>query len=363
MDGQLIQSWVPLEPELEAVIARIAQTAEDTDRFGVPRSHIDSLALVGAHGLAKDPQRQRELTERLAGADASTWFCWTQHQTPLRTMLAGGNQPAAQKLSDRWLKGLESGDVLAAIAFAHVRRGGPANPVVHQVDGGWELTGKLDWVTSWDIADVLMLLAATEDKSKFVVFYLPVADFENVFVNANVGAPLDLLAMSGTHSRPIEFDHTFISEECVFGVIDAHEWLEADSLKTVLPNPAALGVARAAIEELNRVSIIGKQAKGEELAHELATRFEDLRTRSYQEIDHPDSSRGDSSRGDLVALRVEILEFVLTCSVAVVTATSGSAMVRGNSAERRVREAIFLQVQAQTQETRDAMLARSICEL
>ena len=83
------------------VLARIAQTAEDTDRFGVPRSHIDSLALVGAHGLAKDPQRQRELTERLAGADASTWFCWTQHQTPLRTMLAGGNQPAAQKLSDR----------------------------------------------------------------------------------------------------------------------------------------------------------------------------------------------------------------------------------------------------------------------
>ena len=38
-------------------------------------------------------------------------------------------------------------------------------------------------------------------------------------------------------------------------------------------------------------------------------------------------------------------------------------MVRGNSAERRVREAMFLQVQAQTQQTRDAMLARSICEL
>jgi len=203
-----------------------------------------------------------------------------------------------------------------------------------------------------------MLLAATEDKSKLVVFYLPIANFENIFENASVGAPLDLLAMSGTHSRPIEFDHTFVSEQFAFGVIDAHKWLEADALKTVLPNPAALGVARAAIEELNRVSINRKQAKGEELAHELATRFEDLRTRSYQEIDDP-----DSNRGDLVALRIEILEFVLTCSVAVVTATSGSAMVRGNSAERRVREAMFLQVQAQTQQTRDAMLARSICEL
>jgi len=93
-------------------------------------------------------------------------------------------------------------------------------------------------------------------------------------------------------------------------------------------------------------------------AHELASRFEDLRTRSYHEIDDP-----DSNRGDLVALRVEILEFVLACTVAVVTSTSGSAMVRGNSAERRVREAMFLQVQAQTQETRDAMLAPSICEL
>ncbi len=358
MNEQLIQSWVPLEAKLEAVLTRIAQTAETTDRLGVPRSHIDSLAAVGAHGLVQDPQKHRELTERLAGADASTWFCWTQHQTPLRTMRSGGNQPAAQELSDRWLKGLERGDLLAAIAFAHVRRGGPANPVAHQVDGGWELTGKLDWVTSWDIADVLMLIAATEDKSKFVVCYLPVADFENIFENAVVAAPLDLLAMSGTHSRPIEFDHTFISGEFVFGVIDAHEWLEADALKTVLPNSAALGVARAAIEELNRVLINRKQAKSEELANELARKFEDLRARSYRGIDNP-----DSSRGDLVALRVEILAFVLTCTVAVVTATSGSAMVRGNSAERRVREALFLHVQAQTQETRDAMLARSICEV
>ena len=108
------------------------------------------------------------------------------------------------------------------------------------------------------------------------------------------GATVDILAMSGTHSRPIVFDHTFVSREFVFGVMDAHEWLEADALKTVLPNPAALGVARAAIEELNRVSINRKQAKGEELAHELAKRFEDLRTRSYRGIDDPDSSRGPS---------------------------------------------------------------------
>jgi hypothetical protein len=34
----------------------------------------------------------------------------------------------------------------------------------------------------------------------------------------------------------------------------------------------------------------------------------------------------------------------------------------GNAAERRVREAIFLQIQAQTQETRNAALARLATE-
>ena len=44
-------------------------------------------------------------------------------------------------------------------------------------------------------------------------------------------------------------------------------------------------------------------------------------------------------------------------ATAVVTARAGAAMYSGCSAERRVREAMFLQVQAQTARTREASLA------
>jgi len=350
---QLIQPGVTLTPEIDSALSVIAESASGSEQLGVPRTNIDLLASVGVHGTALDVAQQREVTERLAGADASTWFCWTQHQTPLLTMLAGGNQRASAELSERWLTGLQNGEFLAAIAFAHVRRGGPPNPVAKKVTNGWELSGKLDWITSWDIADVLMLLAMTEDKTQIVIFYLPIKGFEDTFAHCAVGEPLRLLAMSGTHSRPITFDHTFIGNDFVFSIIDSQEWLSADSEKTVLPNPAALGVSRAAIEQLNEVSHARKQEVGQVAARDLAEEFVRLRAQAYGAIDNP-----QTPRSELVDLRVRVLEFAVKCAVAVITAVSGGAMITGGEAERRLREAMFLQVQAQTQETRDAALAR-----
>ena len=353
MSARIIEPGAQLTGEIESALHVIAESAESSDHTGVPRSHIDLLASAGAHGAPRALAQQREVTERLAGADASTWFCWSQHQTPLRTMLEGGNQSASESLSRRWLSGLQGGEFLAAIAFAHVRRGGPPNPVAHQCEGGWELTGTLDWVTSWDIADVLMLLAFTEDKSKFVIFYLPIRDFTEEFNSCVVGEPLKLLAMSGTHSRPITFDHTLITSDCVFSVIDADKWLVVDSMKTILPNPAALGVARGAIEQLNEVAFSRNQEQGIIAASELASKYHGLRERAYAATDNP-----KTPRSVLVSLRVQILEFAVECAIAVITASSGGAMLMGNAAERRAREAVFLQIQAQTQETRNAALTR-----
>ena len=33
-----------------------------------------------------------------------------------------------------------------------------ASPIAERVRGGWSITGTLDWVTSWDIADVMLLM-------------------------------------------------------------------------------------------------------------------------------------------------------------------------------------------------------------
>jgi len=55
-------------------------------------------------------------------------------------------------------------------------------------------------------------------------------------------------------------------------------------------------------------------------------------------------------------VRAASLDLAARAAQAVVVARSGGAMVTGTSAERRVREAMFLQVQAQTADVRAAQL-------
>ena len=59
-------------------------------------------------------------------------------------------------LGDRWLEPVASGQALAGVAFAQLRRAGAANP----------LDGRLDWITSWDIADLVLLCLRCVDRAE-----------------------------------------------------------------------------------------------------------------------------------------------------------------------------------------------------
>jgi hypothetical protein len=91
----------------EPLLSAIAAAAANTDRHGVPRRWFDAMAAAGLLGSPLTP-------------------------------------PALQ---DRWLEPVACGQALAGVAFAHLRRAGAPNP----------LDGRLDWITSWDIADLVLL--------------------------------------------------------------------------------------------------------------------------------------------------------------------------------------------------------------
>ncbi len=129
---------------LDLIADLVAPGAAAADEHGVSRTTLTALAAGGLLGTPRPPHEQREVSEVIAGCDASTWFCWVQHQTPLRTLeaaTAGPDTRDVELLRDRLLPGLRSGGTLAAVAFAHVRRPGPANPVATRVAGGWRLVG------------------------------------------------------------------------------------------------------------------------------------------------------------------------------------------------------------------------------
>lgn len=346
----------PLARDRIAVIADvIAAHAEDVDSQGVRRAALDSLAAAGLLGTALPAPDQRELTEVLAGCDASTWFCWAQHQTPMRILegaTAGVRATAPASLLTSYLPGLQSGSLIGAVAFAHVRRPGPPNPVATRVAGGWRFAGRLDWVTSWDIADVVMVMAqgAPPDDDALVCAYLPGGRTSDPTEGLQVLPPLDLLAMSGTHTRPVLLDEVFVPDEQVGALLDRAEWLAADAVRTSDANPAAFGVARGAIAELDHLARTREDPAMAAAADALATECLSLRARAYALAD--DDGPIDERR----AARAASLDLATRAARAVVVARAGAAMMRGTSAERRVREAMFLLVQAQTSATRAASL-------
>src|SRR4051812_20801161 len=138
------------------------------------------------------PPALREVTELLAAADASTWFVWTQHHTPVRTVRRGSNR----ELAERLLAPLLAGTTLAGVAYTHLRRPGPPAVTATPAGDGWRLDGDIAWLTSWHLADVFCVgaeVAGTDNEGLVAWMMLPLRDAEGVRAE-----PLGLAAMAGT---------------------------------------------------------------------------------------------------------------------------------------------------------------------
>jgi alkylation response protein AidB-like acyl-CoA dehydrogenase len=347
-----------------AVAAILVPNAVAADRHGVSRDAIDHLAAAGFLGSPLEPPAaQRELAEVIAGCDATTWFCWVQHQSPLRALekaTTGADTPSVDDMKAALLPDLRSGRQLAGIAFAHVRRPGGPNPVATRMPGGWRLEGTLDWVTSWDIADVVMVTAqgSGDDAGSLVSAFLPAGRSRRQTTGLVVDLPLALLSMSGTHTRPLRFEGVVLPSSAVVEVVPRDAWLAQDAVTSANANPSAFGVARGAIADLDYLAAQRADERIAALTSSLVDECRAVRRRAYAMVD--DASAGIPER---LAIRAASLDLVLRATTAVIVARAGAAMRSGHDAERRVREALFLQVQAQTAATRaasmDVMLEQS----
>ena len=167
--GELVGRAQRLADEL------LRPSAEQVDRTAVPRSHLDAWAAEGLLGLAGPrayggaqaaPAVQREVAAVMAGACGSTWFVATQHTLPVTALAASPNEA----LRERRLAALCTGEVLAGVAFSHLRRPGPPAVLATRVDGGWRFDGAVSWMTGWGLCDVLLLAGRTDGDE--VVFVL-----------------------------------------------------------------------------------------------------------------------------------------------------------------------------------------------
>lgn len=310
--------------------------AEEVEVEGVPRTHLAALAAAGLFGVtapvASGGSDQplaviREIVEVLAGADASTWFVWTQHHTPVRTLVRSPNDA----LRDRWLPRLAAGDALAGVAFTHLRRPGPPTVRASRVDGGWRVDGELAWLTSWGLADVFLVGAV--DGAEVVWTLVPLSETNGVTAHA-----LDLVAMRGTSTVSVRLDDVFVPDADVVLVEPHDQWRATDAERAADVSPAVFGVTAECVRRLDD-------------AGSLAAELDDLRARAYELQD------ASGPRAERVAARAQAHALALRASAALVAAGAGRSMLAGNAAQRLAREALFLLVQGQNAEIRAAQLS------
>ncbi|MFI2205757.1 acyl-CoA dehydrogenase family protein [Streptomyces sp. NPDC020192] len=311
------------------------------DQEGVPASHIAAVkrsgllgvvAPVAYGGAGAPPAVLRETAEILAGACCSTWFVQTQHHTPVQT-LAQSELPVRERL----LGPLARGELLAGVAYAHLRSY-PRVPVrVRREGGGRRFDGTVPWYTGWGLNDV-MLLAGVTDAGEVLFAFAEARDQPGL----RASAPMRLAALTAARTVSLELTGLWLPEEAVALRMPYERWAPGDRARTLNANPAVFGVAEAALCLLD-----------EEAAAPLRARLADVRRRAYALADHPAPLERAEER---LAVRAAAYEMLRTATTAAVVAGGGRSMALTNRAQRLAREALFLLVQGQTAETRTAHL-------
>ena len=348
---------VSASAQLAAAVDAVRSYAPDAQHLeadGVTRADVNRLAAAGvlSAGLVDDwsPGQTREVHEQLAGASGALWFVLTQHRSPAEAARTTENEA----LGDRWATGLKSGAFLGAVAFAHLRRPGAPTVTATREGDGWLVSGRLDWITSWGLADVLLLMAETPG-GDVVQALLPASERAGLTISGE----LSLAAMQGTSTVGAVLDGLHVRDVEVARVLPKIEWLAADRLRTANAPPAVFGLTRAALNALIAAAEQRQWSTASDLATRWREQFERVRARAYTLVDDIPT---DECVDERVALRAEITKLAQDVTSALITVQAGRALLLSSPEQRWAREAMFALVQAQTQVTREELVASYLRE-
>lgn len=334
----------PLVVQARGLAAEVlAPQAERVDQEGVPASSIEAIkrsGLLGVNapvafgGSGATGSVARETAEILAGACCSTWFVQSQHYTPVLTLVKS-ELPAREHLLGK----LATGELLSGVAYAHLRRY-PQIPVrAVPKRGGWRFHGTVPWYTGWGLNDV-MLLAGVTDADE-VVFAFTEAEPQP---GLEASAPMRLAALTAARTVSLQLDGLWIPEENVALHAPYETWAAGDRPRPTNASPAVFGVAESALALLDQNDPTTKA---------LRLRVDNVRRQAYALADHPAPHEHMEER---LALKTKAFDLMRTATTAAIVASGGRSLTLGHQAQRLAREAMFLLVQGQTPEVRQAHL-------
>lgn len=324
-----------------------------TDRQGVPPRYVSELAGLGLlnhaapaefGGAAIGRNDDRRIHEILAGACFNTWLVWAQH-APTVGRLALAHQKGAE-LSDL-ARDVLAGRLLLGAGISDVRRYPHSYISATPTEGGWTLSGTISWVSGWGLNTVLVVAAVDETTQSVITAFVP--------TSGRLRADhLELAAVGGSRTERVTLDDVYVPASAAILTQSLTDWRTEDLGTAGDTRPQYFGLATTVLEELEDAPHPGARR----VAQVWRPRFDTLRATAYGLADEAKAT-GDARHriSERVATKAAVGEALSVITRALVVARSGRGISLEDTAQLHARSALFLLVQGQSADVRDAQLA------
>ena len=274
----------------------------------------------------------REISRR----DLSVGFTiWAHLMT--QTYLANANKPAASAVEQSLRSGARPGITGMAAAFKEFAGCGEIELAATPVEGGYQVTGKLNWASNLYDDAVLVTAVRTDDGDRLLIFV------ESGAEGLTFGKPFGLLGLNATASAWVSLENVFVPESQVL----THDFdafiLQVRPTFVVLQIAECIGVAEAAIAAASE-RLFGVNATFADEVQDIAARVSDIIARQENIITRVGNS--DISPVELLELRLDAAEVAVAAANIEVRVAGGAGYAKSSPASRRFREAAFIPVQS-----------------
>jgi alkylation response protein AidB-like acyl-CoA dehydrogenase len=358
---------------------KIEPFAAEWDRTShFPRDVIDELGKLGFLGMCTpeeyDGMGLDTLTyllalEEISAADAAIAVSMGIHNAIPTTMLVKHGTPEQK---ERWLKPMARGELLAGFALSEPEAGSDAASLRSQAvrDGAhWVLSGAKAWATNAGTADLMMVMARTDQPSarrgaKGISTFIVPTDSKGY----KAAKPEDKMGLRASNTAGIELSDLRVSATHMLGdegmgFVYAMEGLDAGRLGI---GAQGVGIARRALEHC--LKFCGeRQQFGQALQDFQAVQFKlaDMatRTEAARALTHRAAARKDA--GEDITLYASMAKLFASETAMWVTTQAiqlfgGYGYMRDFPVEKLFRDAKVTEIYEGTSEIQRVVIARAL---
>lgn len=329
-------------------------TALRTDREGVTRERITQLRDLGLlnhtapaiyGGAEVDQNTDRRLHEIVSGACFNTWLVWAQHGSLAGRIVT--SRPVGDPLPELFVRVLR-GEAFLGAGVSDVRRYPDHYITATRVPGGWEFAGTISWVSGWGLHHALTVAAIEPSTETVVTALVGVGDRTRA-------TPIDLHAVSGSRTERVVLEQVLVPDAHVLTEQTLTQWRFGDLGVASDARSHHFGLADTVLGELE----LSGRPQAREVAASWRPRISEIRTRAYALADEAVAAGGGSHRiSERLATKVASGEALSAISRALLISRSGRGLAGDDTAQLHARSALFVLVQGQTSDVRDAQLAQ-----